>query len=125
MDFGGQGDPKLDFAFILEAFWAPVGSNCGFELAFRSDFDSNCYKVWFLRGAEVICQPPPPDRNFRFAPPVGGIREGKPHTLHPPSAEAYGVGGYATCVWRPWQMSFTLFEATVPLAAWGRETFNI
>ena len=30
---------------------------------------------------------------FDFGSPVGGIREGKSHTLHPPSANAYGVGG--------------------------------
>ena len=37
---------------------------------------------------------PPAPNNFGFWAPVGGIREGKPHTLHPPSAKAYGVGGY-------------------------------
>ena len=41
-----------------------------------------------------VGNPPPPPNNFGFWGPVGGIREGKPHTLHPPSAKAYGVGGY-------------------------------
>ena len=26
--------------------------------------------------------------------PLGGIREGKPHSHHPPSVKAYGMGGY-------------------------------
>ena len=30
---------------ILEGFWGPVGSNFGFPSAFRSDFESKCYKV--------------------------------------------------------------------------------
>ena len=41
---------------------------------------------------ELTTRGPPPD-NSGFWGPMGGIREGKPHTLHPPLAKAYGVGG--------------------------------
>ena len=62
---------------ILGGFWARVGGIFGPQLELRSDFESRCYKVCFLRGVGTIAPPP---KVSSFGAPVGGIREGKPHT---------------------------------------------
>ena len=78
---------------ILDGFWVQVRGNFGLELEFRGDFESNCYEVWFLRGAEGILLPPP--LNFLVLGPQWEGSGREPHTLHPPPAKAYGVGGLA------------------------------
>ena len=44
---------------ILEGFWSRDGGVFGSQMAFRSDFESKCYKVCKSGGAEVVWQPPP------------------------------------------------------------------
>ena len=75
---------RMDFRALLEAI---LGSG----EAWRVPSEGTLVKQrnWDLSGR--VYNPPP--NNFGFWGPVGGIREGKPHTLHPPSAKAYGVGG--------------------------------
>ena len=57
------------------------------EVSWKADV----IKYDFREGSKSFATPPPPQRNFRFLAPVGGIREGQQAShASSPSAEAYG-----------------------------------
>ena len=74
---------------MLEGFWGRNGSIFGFKLTFRSDFESKCYKVWFLSGAEVVWLPPPIEI-FSFGPQC----ERETGRASQADVTPYGVGGH-------------------------------
>ena len=96
---GGSAKIKLSYCLLSRVFGNRFSKDLGPRLVaiFSSSRGSEAtskaigIKYTYDEGSESNAYPPP--KFSDFGAPVGGIREGKPHTLHPPSAKAYGVGG--------------------------------
>ena len=73
---------------ILDGFCAQVEGNSGFQLEIRSNFESNCYKVYFLRGPKSFNNPLP-HKNSLSGPSERD--QGEPRTRKLPLIGSAGV----------------------------------
>ena len=78
---------------MLKGFGPQEGGGFSFQMTFKSASKTNCDKACNVDRVGGVLQPPPRNK-VDFGVPVGGIREGKPHTLQSPAAKAYGVSGF-------------------------------
>ena len=102
---GGNAKIKLSYCLLSKVFGNRFSKDLGprlvaiFSSSRGSEATSKAIGIKYTYDEGSGSNGNPPSKFSDFGGPVGGIREGKPHTLHPPSAKANGVGG--NCGWLP------------------------